>query len=92
MFGDSATVGSADVRETVAWQRVIVEPYTVELQPPRPDIADRYYIAPQWCSFQLSMPAGFRRHVCDCDIAQIRFVGKLVIIQTFSYTNGLNII
>jgi len=37
------------------------------------------------------MPAGFRRHlvgkillnVFHCDIAQIRFVGKLVIIQTF---------
>jgi len=41
------------------------------------------------------MLAGFRRHlVCEtlinvfhcefCDIAEIRFVGKLVIIQTFS--------
>ena len=37
------------------------------------------------------MPAGFRRHlvgktlrtVFHCDIAEIRFVGKLVIIQTF---------
>ena len=40
----------------------------------------------------ISMPAGFRRHlvgktlinVCHCDIAEIRFVGKIVIIQTFS--------
>jgi len=39
----------------------------------------------------ISMPVGFRRHlvgktlrnVCHCDIAEIRFVGKLVIIQTF---------
>jgi len=38
------------------------------------------------------MPAGFRRnlvdktlmHVFHCDIAEIRFVAKLVIIQTFS--------
>jgi len=38
------------------------------------------------------MPAGFLRHlvgktlrtVFHCDIAEIRFVGKLVIIQTFS--------
>jgi len=38
------------------------------------------------------MPAGFRRHlvgkilinVFHCDIAAIRFVGELVIIQTFS--------
>jgi len=33
------------------------------------------------------MPAGFRRHLVDvfhCDIAEIRFVGKLVIMQTFS--------
>jgi len=38
------------------------------------------------------MPAGFRRHlvgktlrnVFHCDIAEKRFVGKLVIIQTFS--------
>jgi len=37
------------------------------------------------------MPAGFRRHlvgktlrnVCHCDIAEIRSVGKLVIMQTF---------
>ena len=40
----------------------------------------------------ISMPAGFRCHlvgktlinVFHCDIAEIRFVGKLVIIQTFS--------
>jgi len=40
----------------------------------------------------ISMPAGFRRHlvaktlinVFQCDSAEIRFVGKLVIIQTFS--------
>jgi len=40
----------------------------------------------------ISVPAGFRRHlvaktlrnVFHCDIAEIRFVGKLVIIQTFS--------
>jgi len=39
----------------------------------------------------MSMPAGFRRHlvgktlrnVFHRDIAEIRFVGKLVIIQTF---------
>jgi len=45
----------------------------------------------------ISMPAGFRRHLVGkllirnyfhCDIAEIRFVGKLVIIQTFSQTNG----
>jgi len=39
------------------------------------------------------MPAGFRRHLVGktlinvffrCDIAEIRFVGELVIIQTFS--------
>jgi len=37
------------------------------------------------------MPAGFRRHLVGitlvnvfADIAEIRFVGKLVIIQTFS--------
>jgi len=33
------------------------------------------------------MPAGFRRHlvanVFHCDIDKIRFIGKLVIIQTF---------
>ena len=37
------------------------------------------------------MPAGFRRHlvgktlinVIHCDIAEVRFVGKLVIVQTF---------
>jgi len=46
------------------------------------------------------MPAGFRRHlvgktlinVFHCDIAEIRFVGELVIIQTFSQTNGLNVV
>ena len=40
----------------------------------------------------IPMPAGFRRHlvgmtlinVSRCNIAEIRFVGKLVIIQTFS--------
>jgi len=40
----------------------------------------------------ISMPAGFRRHlvgktlrnVFHCDIAKIRFVGTLVIMQTFS--------
>jgi len=40
----------------------------------------------------ISMPAGFRRHVVGktlinvfhCDIAEIRFFSKLVIIQTFS--------
>ena len=40
----------------------------------------------------ISIPAGFRRHlvgktlrnVFHCDIADIRFVGKLVTIQTFS--------
>ena len=38
------------------------------------------------------MPAGFRRHlvgktpiyVFHCDIAEVRFVGKLVIVQTIS--------
>jgi len=38
------------------------------------------------------MPAGFRRHlvgktlvnIFHCDITEIRFVGELVIIQTFS--------
>jgi len=39
------------------------------------------------------MPAGFRRHLVGrtlinaffhCDIAEIRFVGELVIMQTFS--------
>ena len=38
------------------------------------------------------MPAGFRRHLVGktpinnihCDIAEIRFVGMLVIMQTFS--------
>jgi len=40
----------------------------------------------------ISMPAGFRRHlvgktlrnVFHCDIAKIRFVGQILIIQTFS--------
>ena len=40
----------------------------------------------------ISMPAGFRRHlvgktltnVCHCDSAKIHFVGKIVIVQTFS--------
>jgi len=40
----------------------------------------------------ISMPAGFCRHLVGktltkcfhCDIAEIRFVGKVVIIQTFS--------
>jgi len=40
----------------------------------------------------IAVPAGFRRHlvgktprkVFHCDIAKIRFVGKLVIMQTFS--------
>jgi len=48
----------------------------------------------------ISMPAGFRRHlagktlinVFHCDVAEIRFVGELVIIQTVSQTNGLNVI
>ena len=39
----------------------------------------------------ISMPAGFRRHlvgktlinVFHCDIAEIRFVGKLMIVLTF---------
>jgi len=47
----------------------------------------------------IPVPAGFRRHlvgktliiVFHCDITEIRFVGKLVIIQTFSYTNGSNV-
>jgi len=46
------------------------------------------------------MPAGFRRHLVGntfrnnfhCDIAEIRFVGKPMIIQTFSLTNGSNVI
>jgi len=46
------------------------------------------------------MPAGFRRHLvgktvinaCLCDIAEIRFVGKLLIMQTFSLTDGSNVI
>ena len=48
----------------------------------------------------ISMPAGFRRHLVGktpikcfhCDIAEIRFVGEVVIIQTFSQTDGWNII
>jgi len=40
----------------------------------------------------ISMPAGFRRHlvgktlinVFHCDSAEIYFVGKIVIVQTFS--------
>ena len=40
----------------------------------------------------ISVPAGFRRHlvgktlsnVFHCDLAEMRFVGKLVIIQIFS--------
>jgi len=48
----------------------------------------------------ISMPAGFRRHLVGktlinavhCDIAEVRFVGELVIIRTFSQTNGLNAI
>jgi len=48
----------------------------------------------------ISVPAGFRRHlvgktpssVFHCDLAEIRFVGKLVIIQIFSQTNGSNAI
>jgi len=48
----------------------------------------------------ISMPAGFRCHlvgktlvnVFHCDIAETRFVGKLVIKHTFSQTNGLNVI
>jgi len=42
------------------------------------------------------MPAGFRRHlegktlinVFHCDIAEIRFIGKLVITQTFHEPTG----
>jgi len=49
------------------------------------------YIGWQCDSDVISMPAGFRRHfvgkplinVFHCDIAEKRFVGKLVIIQTF---------
>ena len=44
----------------------------------------------------ISMPADFRRHlvgktsvnVFQCDIAEIRFVGELVIKRRFSLTNG----
>ena len=32
------------------------------------------------------------RNVCHCDIVEIRFVVKLVIVQTFLSTNGLNFI
>jgi len=43
-------------------------------------------------SYVISMPAGFRRHlvgktlrnVFHCDITEIRFVGKLMIMRTFS--------
>jgi len=46
------------------------------------------------------MPAGFRRHlvgktlrnVFRFDITEIRFVGKLMIMRTFSQTNGLNVV
>jgi len=46
------------------------------------------------------MPAGFRRHlvavtlinVFHCNIAEVRFVGNLAIIQTFSRTNRSNVI
>jgi len=46
------------------------------------------------------MPAGFRRHlvgktlgnVFHCDIAEICFVGKLMIIRTLLKTNGLDVI
>jgi len=48
----------------------------------------------------IAVPAGFRRHlvggtlrsVYHCDIAEMRFVGKLVIVQTFSETNGSSVI
>jgi len=48
----------------------------------------------------ISMPASYRRHlmgktvnnVCHCDLAEIRFVGKLMITRTFLLTNGLNFI
>jgi len=43
----------------------------------------------------ISMPDGFRRHlvgktlrnVCHCDIAERRFVGKLVIIYGLTFVN-----
>jgi len=46
----------------------------------------------------ISVPAGFRRHlvgkslrnVFHCDIAEMRFHGKLVIVRTFSKTNRSN--
>jgi len=46
------------------------------------------------------MPAGFRRHlvgktlidVFHCDTDEIRFVGELVFILTFSETDVLNVI
>ena len=49
-------------------------------------------VSAQGRSDVISMPAGFRRHlvsttlinVFHCDNAEIRFVGKIVIIQTFS--------
>ena len=48
----------------------------------------------------ISMPAGFHHHLAGkklrnnfyCDIAEICYVGRLVIIQTFSQTNGSNAI
>jgi len=49
----------------------------------------------------ISMPVGFRRHLVGktlinvffhYDIAEMRSVGKLVIKQTFSLTNGSNVI
>jgi len=48
----------------------------------------------------ISVPAGFRRHlagktlinVFHCDIAEVRFAGKLMIILIFSLTNRLNVI
>jgi len=50
------------------------------------------YIYIQGDSDVILVPAGFRRHllgktlinVFQCDIAEIRFVSKIVIIQTFS--------
>ena len=47
---------------------------------------------PKGDSDVVSMPAGFRRHlvgkslinVFHCDITEIRFVGKLLIMRTFS--------
>ena len=48
----------------------------------------------------ISMPAGFRRHlvgktpinVFTVISAEMRFIGKIVIIPAFSQTNGSNII